>query len=68
VDLALGPLVVTVARKRLRGRLEIRLPEASDGAPGVALPPDLQTQVKAAALAAVQAVPETWHLQFGRSR
>ena len=68
VDLALGPvaLVVTVARKRLRGRLDIRLPETSDGAPGVMLPPELQAEAEAAALAAVRANPEAWHHLLGR--
>ena len=70
VDLALGPvaLVLMVARKRLRGRLDIRLPETSDGAPGVELPPELQAEAEAAAVAAVRANPEAWHYLRGRGR
>ena len=69
-DLALGPVCVTltVARKRLRGRLEVRFPETSDGAPGVVLPPALQAQAEAAALAAVQSDPEAWLHLAGRGR
>jgi hypothetical protein len=70
VDLALGPvaLVLTVARKRIGNRLEIRLPETSDGAPGVMLPPELQAEAEDVAVAAVRANPEAWHHLLGRGR
>jgi hypothetical protein len=62
VEVQLGPAVVvlTVARKRLRGRLEVRMPETRDGAPGVILPAEVQAEAEAAAMAAVRANPEAW--------
>ncbi len=70
VDLVLGPvgLVMTVARKRMNSRLEIRLPETSDGAPGVILPPHLLAEAEAAAVAAVRADPRAWCHLLGRGR
>ena len=70
VDMVLGPvgLVMTVARKRMNSRLEIRLPETSDGAPGVVLPPELQAEAEAAAVAAVRADPRAWCHLLGRGR
>jgi hypothetical protein len=60
VDMALGPVrvVVAVARRRHRGRLEVRMPEGVDGGVGVVLPPAMQAEAEAVALAAVRADPE----------
>ena len=60
VDVQLGPLVlaVTVARKRPRDGLVVRLPLASDGGPGVTLPAPLLAAVETAATQAVRGDPD----------
>src|SRR5689334_13120143 len=56
---AVGPMVLVLGVARLRKGLEVRPPVAGDGGPAIGVSPELWERIEAAALAAVQADPDT---------